>query len=399
MKQIHGPIWAGMSRALRDIFIDGYPADKVIQRHMKLNKKWGSGDRRLFAENVYGMVRWWHRLLYAMGEDIPPSAEVYDDAVSTWCVLQGLELGRGVPPPSEPLAQIKQRWSNPPSRALRESIPNWLDVWGSQELGSRWEQVLPVLNTVAPAYLRANRLKINPDKLVAQLRSEKFECEKAGDDALVLTKRANVFLSKAFQAGLFEMQDLNSQKVALALDPQPGERVIDACAGAGGKSLHLAARMGGKGRIIALDVHEKKLASLKERAARSGAASNIEVRLIEGTKTIKRLQDSADRLLLDVPCSGLGVLRRNPDAKYRLDMDEVKRVEGLQKEILRSYSSMCRPGGRMVYSTCSIMPSENERQIETFLREGSEWSLISQETLWPENDGGDGFFIAILQRQ
>jgi 16S rRNA (cytosine967-C5)-methyltransferase len=399
MKAVHAPVWNGMVHALRDIFEGGFLADKVIQRQMKANRKWGSGDRRLFAETVYDMVRWWHRLLYAMGEDIPAKGAVFEGAVSAWCALQGLELGKGVPPPAQSLERLKDFWAKPPTRSVRESLPSWLDARAEAELGSRWEELLPVLNSVAPVYLRANRLKTTPEKLSSLLSAEKYECKKLEGDALLLTRRANVFLSKAFQTGLFEMQDLNSQKVALALDPQPGERIIDACAGAGGKTLHIAALMGGKGRIIALDVAEKKLSNLKERTARAGAASSVEVRLIENSKTIKRLHDSADRLLLDVPCSGMGVWRRNPDAKYRLSAAELDRLQGLQREILANYSLMCRPGGRLVFSTCSILPSENERQIEAFLAaQSGRWKVLSQETLWPVANGPDGFFISVLER-
>jgi 16S rRNA (cytosine967-C5)-methyltransferase len=372
-----------MVRALRDIFEGGFPADKVIQRQIKMHKKWGSRDRRAFAENVYDMVRWWHRLLYAVGEDIPAQGRAIEAAVEGWFKIK---------------SQGNERWNSPPTRALRESVPGWLDAWGESELGERWDQVLPVLNTVAPVFLRANALKTSAERLAATLNAEQFDCEALNGDTVRLKRRANAFLSKAFKAGLFEMQDLHSQKVALALDPKPGERVIDACAGAGGKTLHMAALMGGKGRIIALDVNESKLASLKERAARAGAASSVDARLIEGTKTVKRLHDSADRLLLDVPCTGLGVLRRNPDAKYRLSRAEVERAHGMQREILSAYPAMCRPGGRMVYSTCSMMPSENEHQIEAFLRSHSGWKRLSQETLWPEREGGDGFFIAVLER-
>lgn len=396
---MHGPLWNGVAQAVRDIFTEGFPADKVIQRHMKANRKWGSGDRRLFAETVYDMVRWWRRLLFAMGEENVETLEAFQTAVSAWCMLQDIALGKSVPAFNLPSAkEIKSRWQDPPSRAVRESVPDWLDQWGAEELVERWEPALKVLNSIAPVYLRCNRLKTTPEKLQARLAMENFDCETLDGDALILRKRANVFLSKSFQDGWFEMQDLNSQKAAEALAPKPGERVIDACAGAGGKTLHLASLMGGKGKIIALDVQAKRLESLRERAARAGAAS-VEVKLIESTKVIKRLHDSADRLLLDVPCSGVGVLRRNPDSKYRLNAEEVARLKQLQKEILSSYSPMCRPGGRMVYSTCSIMPSENEAQIETFLREAkSQWKLLTQETLQPERGGPDGFFIAVLER-
>ncbi len=239
---------------------------------------------------------------------------------------------------------------------------------------------------------------VNATKLRAKLAAENIPAEQVGGEALVLEKRTNVFLSRAFKEGLFEVQDLNSQKVALALAPKPGERVVDACAGAGGKSLHLAALMGNKGKVIALDVHEKKLGALRERSTRAGATC-IETRLIENNKTIKRLHDSADRLLLDVPCSGLGVIRRNPDSKWKLTPEEVERVQVIQKEILFNYTPILKKGGRLVYSTCSILPSENLGQVDAFLKaQGADWRLISQETLWPEASGPDGFFIAVLEK-
>jgi len=179
--------------------------------------------------------------------------------------------------------------------------------------------------------------------------------------------------------------------------PQPGERLIDACAGAGGKALHLSALMQNKGRIIAMDVHDKKLQALRERSSRAGA-SIIEAKLIDSTKVIKRLHETADRVLLDVPCSGLGVLRRNPDAKYRLTMAEIERLWVLQREILSGYSQMVKPSGRLVYSTCSIAPSENEKQVEGFLASNPGWKLVSQETMLPEVNGPDGFHISILER-
>jgi len=170
MKQMYGPVWNGAAQALRDIFADGYPADKVIQRHMKMNKKWGSSDRRLFAETVYDMVRWWIRLQSCLGG----KAE-YGAAVSAWCVLQGMELPKNVLACPISQAELKQRWEDPPSRAVRESIPDWLDVWGEAELGGKWESVLGILNSTAPVYLRTNRLKTTPEKLLARLRAEKYE--------------------------------------------------------------------------------------------------------------------------------------------------------------------------------------------------------------------------------
>jgi 16S rRNA (cytosine967-C5)-methyltransferase len=186
--------------------------------------------------------------------------------------------------------------------------------------------------------------------------------------------------------------------VALALGVEPGLRVIDACAGGGGKSLHLAALMKNKGKINALDTVAKKLEQVRVRASRDGA-SCIETRAIESTKTIKRLRESADRLLLDVPCSGLGVLRRNPDSKWKLSPLEIDQLIQTQAQILQQYSSMLKPGGVMVYATCSILPCENEQQIAKFMTQNEAvWTLDFEEHLWPRSGGGDGFYIARLRK-
>ena len=173
-------------------------------------------------------------------------------------------------------------------------------------------------------------------------------------------------------------------------------RVIDACAGAGGKSLHLAALMQNKGKILALDVHTNKLEQLRKRAKRAGI-DIIETRLIEGTKTIKRLVNSADALLLDVPCSGLGVLRRNPDSKWKLKPERLLELQDLQKKLLRDYSQMLKVGGRMVYATCSILPSENQRQVQDFLSQHKNFELLAEKTLRPDIEGYDGFYFASLK--
>ena len=177
-------------------------------------------------------------------------------------------------------------------------------------------------------------------------------------------------------------------------------RVIDACAGAGGKALHLAAIMENKGQLIALDIHQYKLKELKRRAKRAGA-HNIETRLIDSTKVIKKLHQSADRVLIDAPCSGLGVLRRNPDAKWKLNPDFIERITIEQQQILSQYAHMVKPEGKLIYVTCSILPQENENQVKSFLASeiGSEFTLESEKHLWPAVDGFDGFYMARLVRK
>jgi 16S rRNA (cytosine967-C5)-methyltransferase len=196
---------------------------------------------------------------------------------------------------------------------------------------------------------------------------------------------------------LFEVQDAASQTVAPFMKVEPGMRVIDACAGAGGKTLHLAALKKNKGRLIAMDVEQWKLDELQKRARRAGV-SNLENKVIDSTKAIKRLAGTADRLLLDVPCSGLGVLKRNPDAKWKLSPEFIEGVIRLQQSIVTDYSNMVKPGGMMVYATCSIFPSENEKQVEQFLeKKGNDFSLEEMQHVWP-SEGFDGFFMARLKR-
>jgi 16S rRNA (cytosine967-C5)-methyltransferase len=182
------------------------------------------------------------------------------------------------------------------------------------------------------------------------------------------------------------------------LDVQPGHRVIDACAGAGGKTLHLAALMQNKGRIISMDVEDYKLKELQKRARRNGVM-NLEVKLIDSSKAVKRLNSTADRLLLDVPCSGLGVLRRNPDAKWKLGLEFLDSVQKTQWEILSTYSQMLKKGGKMVYATCSLLPSESEDQVKKFIEKfGSEWKLIDERRTSIAKEGYDGFYMALLER-
>ena len=402
---LHRPLWDAVLFSLGEIFRGGWPADKVIQRQMKANRKWGSHDRRLFAESVYDLVRWWRRILFALEVAWPEedrwaeeTPEILAEAAGFWMALNEVTPGKGIELRAD-FARALARWnSDDGSRADRASLPNWLDQWGFEQLGPKWEAVLPALNSTAPVYLRANLLKTSPQKLLQQLRTEGFSVEADNDAALRLGQRTNVFVSEVFKKGWFEIQDLHSQEVAKALQVEPGMRVVDACAGGGGKSLHLAALMGNKGKIISMDVVERKLEQLRERANRAGA-SIIETKFIDSTKVIKRLEESADRILLDVPCSGLGVLRRNPDAKWKLKPEEIARLRVLQGDILGRYSKMCRKGGILVYATCSIMPDENEKQIEAFLSQhGTEFECLEQRSLPLEVGGADGFFIARLKR-
>lgn len=396
--RLHRNLAEAVVQNLGSILEDGRYADRVLEWSFKHNPKWGARDRRFVAETTYDIVRWYRLFAEISGA----RAGDYWPLLAAWCFRKGMPIpawdelaGTSAETMGERLEAAAD------ARAIRESIPDWLDALGERELGGIWDRELAALNEPARVVLRANALKVTRDRLEQILREEGVETDRLpdGPDALVLRERQNLFGLKSFREGLYEIQDAGSQRIAPFLEAAPGMRVIDACAGAGGKTLHLAALMQNRGRILALDTEEKKLAELRKRARRAGASDIVETRHIASSKTIKRLANTADRVLLDVPCSGLGTLRRNPDAKWKLSPESIENVRLLQQEILASYAGMLKPGGLLVYATCSILPSENQAQVAMFLEtHGDAYELIGERDLLP-SAGFDGFYMARIRRR
>ncbi len=294
-------------------------------------------------------------------------------------------------------AALQAKWQQLPA-AVQDGCPDWLDQLGQAELGAAWPAERAALATAAPRFIRTNPLKTSREALQQALAQAGIQSRPVAGvaGALEITSDSALFQSNAFKQGWFEQQDAGSQLVAAALPVRPGSRVIDACAGAGGKTLALSGAMQGKGRLLAMDVEQWKLDNLQQRANRAGAG-NIETRLISSSKTIKRLAGKADYLLLDVPCTGSGVLRRNPDAKWRAPM-RLAELQQLQQDILQRYSKMLTAGGELLYATCSIFPSENRRQIDAFLQSRPDFVLLSDQQISPAATGFDGFYFAHLRR-
>lgn len=384
------------------IFNNGKYADKVVEKQLKKDKRWGARDRAFIAETIYDMVRW--KRLYAEISQVKPPYSVPDlrRMFCVWAVLKGIPLPDWEIFENTPERKIKGRFDELSKiRKFRESIPDWLDQCGLSELGEElWNREISALNQTASVVIRVNTLvnsKEELQKILAQEGIETFPLQ-AYPDALQLRQRVNVFTTRAFQEGRFEVQDASSQKVAQTLDVSPKMRVIDCCAGAGGKTLHLAALMQNKGQIIATDVHEYKLQELKRRARRN-QAFNIETKLIDN-KQIKRWNGHFDRVLIDAPCSGLGVLKRNPDTKWKLQPSSLDEIRKTQRQILQNYAPMTQKGGKLIYATCSVLPSENQLQIKDFLQSeiGREFSLLNEEKILAHQCGFDGFYIALLKR-
>lgn len=385
---------------------DGLYADKVIERLLKRDKRWGSKDRAFIAETLYELIRYKRLYTEIAQEKAPFTVQSTRRVFAVWAVLRGITLPEWYFE-GTPERRIKGRFDAlSKERAVRESVPDWLDAFGVKELGEEvWTRELHALNQQAQVVLRVNTLKTDKAALQAQLSKEGYETAplEGLPDALQLEKRANVFLSEAFKQGFFELQDAASQRVAPLLlgdwTPAQGSlKVADCCAGAGGKTLHLASLMGGKGKIVAMDIYQQKLDELSRRAKRNGAF-NIETRPVEA-KYLKRQRGSFDKVLIDAPCSGLGVLRRNPDTKWKLAPEFLDQIRSTQAQILEQYSQLVKDGGQLVYATCSILPSENQQQVQRFLQSaaGQRFTLVEEHQIWA-TEGYDGFYMALISEK
>jgi 16S rRNA (cytosine967-C5)-methyltransferase len=384
-----------VAETLQEIFTKNRYTDKALEKLFKQNPKWGSRDRRFVAEAVYDIVR-----NYRLYSELAQSPKNFWFMTAVWLVIKKIELPawqefQHVDP--EFILRSKEKLkSNLP---VYESYPDWLWELGVKELGAEtWEKEALSMNHTAPVVLRVNTLKTTRQKLVEEFKAQEIELKELPglDNAVELVKRENVFQNRFFKEGWFEVQDAGSQKISQFVSPKPNELIIDACAGAGGKSLHLAALMNNKGKIVSMDVEQWKLDELKKRAKRAGAF-NIEATLVNAA-AIKKYFQRADRLLLDVPCSGLGVIKRNPDAKWKLSAEVIEKTKKLQEKILNEYSVMVKPGGSLVYSTCSILPSENKEQVSTFLNAHAQFEFIRDVSILP-SQGYDGFYMCELKRK
>lgn len=392
---MHRNLVAGVLEALEWSFGKDLYADKVLEQLFRQRKQWGKRDRAFVAEHTYTIVRNW-RLLWSLMEEEPKLKRK-----SLWRLFHVYALWRGISLPewddfsneTPPLLDQIPHWP----LAVRESYPDWLAERAFQEIGDTWESLAAEMNREAALVLRTNTLRTHREDLIRALEKEGLAPRALpwNEVGILLDQRVATQRLDIFQKGWFEVQDGGSQKIAPLLDAQNGMTVIDACAGAGGKSLHLAALMENSGSIVSMDVEARKLSELEKRAKRQGV-DIIQTQLVNAG-ALHDLKNTADRLLLDVPCSGTGVIKRKPDTKWKLKPEYLQNVQQTQAEILRSYSSMLKSGGKMVYATCSILPSENQWQVQSFLEEASDFRLIHQESIAPTH-GSDGYFMALLEK-
>jgi 16S rRNA (cytosine967-C5)-methyltransferase len=406
----------------------GWLADRALERALRHDRGLWAAERRAVADAIYGLTRWQGQLDALLGGR-PGLAERY----AAWLARFG---GVGAEAASKRLAVPVARLAgladadarmaavaDPLDRlSLENSLPRWIVERFVAHLGLDEARALGrALNQRAPLTARANQLKGDREALRALLARENMGAEptRYSPWGLVLDAHENAFALRSFRDGGFEIQDEGSQLIALACGARPSQTVVDACAGAGGKALALAAEMHNKGTLHALDSDAERLEEAKRRARRAGV-HNLRARAIAaGAEAGAQLQDlagKADVVLVDAPCSGLGTLRRKPDARWRLTPEDPARFAALQRELVRRFAALVRPGGRLVYATCSIGATENDEVADFAVRElglhpapiapllGEERAraLGAQEarlTLLPHRHGTDGFFMATFERK
>ncbi len=412
----------------------------IIATVFRANRQLGSSDRRLISETVYGLVRWERRLeavvdellSVAQGRGMPDSLS---PAGRQELKLIVYELRNGLPVDAAKadVRRILRRdvdlatvaaddaglgqSAGLEREALRLSYPTWMMDRLVTDLGEADALALAAaMNDRAPLTVRSNGIKVSREELVTRLAEEGVVARPTefSPTGLLFETRVNAFGLSAFRDGLFEVMDEGSQLVAEAVAPPPGGRVVDACAGAGGKTLALAALLDGQGRILALDSNGKKLEELRRRARRAGL-TNVTAREVRGPGMPAEAKLGAwDRVLVDAPCSGLGTLRRNPEARWRLNPKTVDGFPAQQLALMVTYAPLVAPGGRLVYATCTVLRQENESVVERFLAERPDFVLMPIKEIWgkeralrlgdgtylkvfPHRHGSDGFFAGVLR--
>ncbi len=365
------------------------------------NRKWGSNDRKLVGKGIIEIIRW-KRKFDVIGKLNVKSKNYYKNLLVVWSIYNDIEFEECLTFSELKKDNICNNISITNSkRALKNSIPDWLDSLGMKTYGKViWEKEIQALNRPAKLFLRTNTLKTNIKKLQAYLKEKhKVNTNKVSNipNALVVEENKILTHLDVYKKGWFEIQDLNSQKISIFTNPKPNMLIIDTCAGSGGKTLHLATIMRNKGRIIATDSSDRKRKQLENRLKRNGI-SIVEYLNNENEGLLKKYYNSANIVIIDAPCSGLGVLKRNPAAKWHINPDRIRQLVGIQKQILQEYATLVKSGGNLIYATCTIFPNENQNQIKNFLKSkiGLEFNLEKQEVLLSQNTDGDGFYMAKL---
>ncbi len=405
-------------QVLREILRFTGPADGTLSRYFRENPRLGARERGVIAEGIYGLLR--NKSVYTNFSESGHGPAMRRLALLGLADAVGVDaLGGLSEEESAWLARVGEidRLQLPP--ALRANLPSWLfEMLVARHGEAETLRMAEALNTPAPLDLRVNSLKATRDEVIAALAEAPIVGEPTpyAPLGIRILKKPSIQNLPLFKSGAVEVQDEGSQLLAQVVGARRGEMVVDFCAGAGGKTLALGAIMRNTGRLYAFDVSAKRLAKLKPRLARSGLSNVHPVQIAhENDAKIKRLAGKVDRVLVDAPCTGLGTLRRNPDVKWRQTPAAVAEMNLKQSAILASAARLVKPGGRLVYGTCSLLDEENDAIVAQFLASHDNFVLVPMKDvlaeqkialemgdylkLLPHLHRTDGFFAAVLERR
>lgn len=401
------------------------PADRLANEYFRARRFIGSKDRTAVSALVYGVLRrraqleWWMARVREGAARVPFMANGRSWALAHLAIVDGWDAGRIAhafsgerydPPPLKPheeaqVAALAGRSIDHPEQPdwVRFNLPPWAAERFVSRFGETARAEMAAMGSEAPLDLRVNILKTKREDARRALKEAGIVAAptKLSPWGLRVDERANLMASEPYKAGLVEVQDEGSQMVALAVDAAPGMRVCDFCAGAGGKTLAIAATMDNKGQIVACDTSAKRLEGAGTRLRRAGV-HNVERRTLTSERDpwVKKHKGGFDRVLVDAPCTGTGTWRRNPDARWTLAKTEIAELAAKQARILESAARLVKQGGRLVYATCSILPEENEAQAEAFLVAHPDFARARPDlSLSPAKDETDGFFVAVFERK
>jgi len=414
---------------LDEVLATARPADGVLSAYFRARRFIGAKDRRSVSEKVWRVLRYRARLTWALNTDTPTSrllvaANLVRGESKSIDAIGGLFTGaKNGPLPlsvneKRMVDRAKTQKTDNAPRTVKFECPEWLLEKIDAAFGNDADKEISALGQEAALDLRVNTLKATRDEVLASLKGEGLDASPTLLSPLGVRLPARIALGahEGFKNGLFEVQDEASQVCAWLVDAQPGETVIDLCAGAGGKTLALAASMKNKGRLVACDVSVGRLERSKLRLRRAGV-HNATLRIIEESdKWLKRQAGTFDRVLVDAPCSGTGAWRRNPDARWHLTPENLENLTKTQDGLLDRGARLVKPGGQLIYATCSLLSEENTARIDAFLARNDTFHIRPVHEVWqpvfdvpcpsdapfltltPARHGTDGFFVAILTR-
>ena len=391
---------------------DRQPADRIMQQWGRQNRYAGSKDRRDISDRLFAILRHYGGLTARLGSDDPLlvtmlATHLLGDVMLDEIVAMADGSQYGPPPISaaDEKTLTHAAASPPADRANGLSIPPWLMADIAAQLGDETDAVMQAMLTRAPLDVRVNTLQADRQAAHDALQDDDIETMPLAkiDTALRVHGTAQITMSAAYRAGMVEVQDAGAQAVAQICDARPFETVMDFCAGAGGKALALAAQMNNKGRLLVHDAIKTRMRHLPERVTRAGA----EIIETVSPEHLRDFDTQCDLVVVDVPCSGAGRWRRAPETKWRLTAEALADLHKLQAEILQKAAALVRPEGRLAYITCSLLGSENDRQIDKFLEQNQGFEPMesygpmgaqARHMLHPLNAETDGLFIALMRR-